>query len=445
MWGILRSAACLARDILRSRAELILENAFLRAQLSLHQRRHPRVRTAGGEGLALTLFTSVVRTWQETLRVVKPATLIAWHRSGFAAYWAWKTGVRKQRRTSGDVLAIIQRLARENPLWGSERIVGELAKLGVTVSRSTVQRILRDLGPRPRSHGEQRWSTFVRNHLNQTWACDFFTVPTWSFKQIYVFFVMALGTREVVHFGVTDRPTQARTAQQLREATLFSQGPRFLVRDRDSRFGPSFDAVAEACGTEILTTPLRCPQANAFAERLVGSIRRECLDHLIVANERSLPRVVREYVDYYNTSRPHQGLSQSIPAEARSPPARSLRSSARAARLGWAPPRLLASHRGRLARDNSPLCSRPATSLAPALFLLLAHCFRAQSSIQLARVSVGDPSPKLGSTMTRFMTRSMTHGCLHDPSHFNTRPFHPDALAAQDRRISITVGDLSMM
>jgi transposase InsO family protein len=201
--------------------------------------------------------------------------------------------------------------------WGVKRILGELEKLGISVSRRTVQKILREVRPRgPR--GDQRWTTFLRNHFGSTWACDFFTVPTLLFRQLHVFFFMRLDTREILHWNVTEHPTDAWTAQQLRNALFDRDPPRFLLRDRDTKYGGLFDRVLEGA-TETLLTPPRCPQANSLAERFVGSVRQECLDHMIPRNEEHLRRSLSTWLAYYHTARPHQGLNQQIPAEVHDP------------------------------------------------------------------------------------------------------------------------------
>ena len=202
--------------------------------------------------------------------------------------------------------------AADNPLWGAERIRGELAKLRLRVAKRTIQGYLR--GPRaPRPRG-QSWATFLRNHAGKIWACDFLQVTDLCFRPLFAYFVVALGSRRVVHVGVTRHPTDEWVTQQLREATPFEERPRFLLRDNDGKYGPRFDRLAAASGIRVLRTPVRAPRANATCERFLGSVRRECLDHLLILGEHHLRRVLREYVAYFNRARPHQGLGQAIPA-----------------------------------------------------------------------------------------------------------------------------------
>ena len=206
---------------------------------------------------------------------------------------------------------MIQRLARENQLWGAERIRGELLKLGANVARSTVQRYvqrLRITGP-----GDQNWAAFLRNHAPQIWACDFVQTYDIVFRTIFVFVIIELGSRRVVHFNITRHPTDAWLAQQLREATPFGERPGYLIHDNDGKFGSKVAAVAAATEIEVLHTPVEAPKANAICERFIGSLRRECLDHILILSKRHLYRVVKEYTNYFNHARPHQGIDQQIP------------------------------------------------------------------------------------------------------------------------------------
>jgi transposase InsO family protein len=208
-------------------------------------------------------------------------------------------------------VALICQMATANPLWGAERIRGELLKLGLRVSKRTIQAHLRGSRP-PRPRG-QTWATFLRHHARQIWACDFLPVTDVLFRPLYAFFVIELASRRVVHVGVTRHPTDAWVAQQLREATPFDRRPRYLIRDNDAKYGATFARVAETGGIAILRTPYRAPRANAVCERFLGSVRRECLDHLLILGERHLARVLREYVAYFNRDRPHQGIAQATP------------------------------------------------------------------------------------------------------------------------------------
>ena len=202
-------------------------------------------------------------------------------------------------------------MASENRLWGAERIRGELLKLGLRVSKRTIQKYVAKM-PRPAG---QSWSTFLKHHAPDIWACDFTVVFDLLFGPLYIFIVMELGTRRLVHAAVTASPTDDWTAQQLREATPWGRAPRYLIRDRDTKYGQRFSRVAATSGIKLLKTPYRAPRANAYCERLIGSLRRECLDYLLVLHSRQLQHHVSEFVAYYNHSRPHQGIDQRVPAD----------------------------------------------------------------------------------------------------------------------------------
>ena len=202
-------------------------------------------------------------------------------------------------------------MAADNRLWGAERIRGELLKVGIKVAKRTVQRYMRQARP-PRPHG-QTWTTFLRNHAHDIWACDFLQLTDIFFRPLFAFVITELGSRRIVHVGVTRSPTDEWVAQQLREATPFGAAPEYLIRDNDAKYGAHFDAVTLGTGIELLRTPIKAPRANAICERLLGSVRRECLDHLLILSEQHLGRVLKDYVAYFNQSRPHQGIKQRIP------------------------------------------------------------------------------------------------------------------------------------
>ncbi len=214
-------------------------------------------------------------------------------------------------RASPSLIALIKRLVRENRLWGAERLRGELLKLGLRVSKRTIQKYARQVAP-PR-RGKQTWTTFIHNHASAVWSCDLLQVMDVFFRDLFLFFILEVGSRKMVHVGVTRHPTDAWLAQQLREATPFGTAPKYLVRDNDDKFSARFAAVAAGVGIEVLHTPPHAPKANAFVERLIGSVRRECLDHLLIFGERHLHAVIRAYGAYYNQYRPQQGLGQRIP------------------------------------------------------------------------------------------------------------------------------------
>ncbi len=202
------------------------------------------------------------------------------------------------------------RLATENITWGAERIRGELLKLGIKVSKRTIQRYLPPETEPATSPSSQNWGTFLRNHADQIWSCDFTQVHTIFFAPLFVFVIIELSSRRIVHTAVTAHPTDAWVAQQLREATPWGEHPRFLIRDNDSKYGPHFTAVAVGSGIEVIRTPFQAPNASAHIERFFGSLRRECLDHILILSERHLAKVVREYTGFFNHARPHQACPE---------------------------------------------------------------------------------------------------------------------------------------
>jgi transposase InsO family protein len=306
-------AGGLIADLTRSRAELIAENVFLRQQLIVASRAVKRPGFRGYERGLLVLLARFLSRWREALLLVKPETVLRWHRAGFRLFWRRKSrsaGLREPRLAL-DFIALIKRMAAENRLWGAERIRGELLKLGIRVAKRTVQRYMR--GAHPRSpHRGQTWATFLRNHT--VWACDFLQAYDPWFRPIFAFFIIDVNAKRVVHAAVTRAPTQAWTAQQLRNATPFGQGPKFIVRDRDEKFGAVFDRVATGAGIRVLRTAIQAPLMNSVCERFLGSVRRECLDHVVILGEAHLQHVLAEYaLRYFNTARPHQGIGQRIP------------------------------------------------------------------------------------------------------------------------------------
>lgn len=292
---------------LRIRGELVLENLALRHQLLVLSRssRRPRLRPA--DRLFWSWLARHWTSWRSTLVLVQPDTVVRWHRTAWQRYWTWKSRRRRpgRPRLSRELRVLIQRLARENPRWGSVRIRGELRKLGYDVGAELIRRYRRRARRRPPA---QSWRTFLRKHAPHIWAADFFTVPTVRLHTLYVFFFVTHGRRRLVHLNVTAHPTAQWVWRQLIAATPWGEQPRYLIRDRDRCYGGGFIPHAARLGIETLLTPVRAPKANAIAERLVGTLRRECLDHLIVINERHLQLVLQEYAAHYNRGRPHRSL-----------------------------------------------------------------------------------------------------------------------------------------
>jgi putative transposase len=246
--------------------------------------------------------------------VVKPKTFIRWHRQGFRLFWRWKSKPRGRPRVPIDLQRLIADMATANRTWGEERIASELLlKLGIRVSPRTVRRYMpRSIAPR-RGARSQTWSTFVRNHASAVVACDFFVSITATFRVLYVFVVLEVGTRRILHWNVTAHPTAEWTAQQFRMVVSGDTAHRFVIHDRDRIYSDSVDLTIQAMGLTVLKTPVRSPQANAFCERLIGTIRRECLDWMIPLHAEHLRRVLRQWVVHYNRGRPHMSLGPGIP------------------------------------------------------------------------------------------------------------------------------------
>lgn len=283
----------------RTRAALNLEVLALRHQINVLRRsQRGRVRLNSADRLLWVWLARLWSGWRSTLIIVKPETVIAWHRKGFRLYWTWKSGHGHPGRPhlAKETRELIRRLSLANPLWGAPRIHGELLKLGLDLSQTTVAKYM----VRIRRPPSQTWRAFLDRHLKQLVSTDFFVVPTVNFRILFVFVVLAHHRRRVIHFNVTAHPTSEWTARQIVEAFPWDTAPRYLLHDRDSIYGGPFPQRVQGMGVrEVLTAP-RSPWQDPYAERLIGSIRRECLDHTIVFNEPSLRRTLKSYFDYYN-------------------------------------------------------------------------------------------------------------------------------------------------
>jgi putative transposase len=299
--------------------DLALENLALRQQLAIFKRRHPRPSLRPTDRLFWVWLSKIWTGWREALIIVKPETVIAWHRQAFRFYWRWlsrRKGIGRPR-VSAEVRTLIKQMTQANPLWGAPRIHGELLKLGIDISERSVSRLM----PKVRKPPSQTWRTFLDNHFRELVSIDFLIVPTATFRVLYVLVVLAHDRRRVVHFNVTKHPTAAWTAQQMIEAFPEETAPRFLLRDRDQIYGEEFRRrVAGMRIEEVMTAP-HSPWQSPYVERLIGSIRRECLDHVIVLGENHLRRIMRSYIAYYHRSRTHLSLCKDAPEpRAKQPP-----------------------------------------------------------------------------------------------------------------------------
>jgi putative transposase len=299
------------RSAARSRAALHLESLALRHQLAvLNRSRPPRLRLTAADRMLWAWLSEAWSGWRPALVLVKPDTVLAWHRRGFRLFWKWKSRYRTGRPAAApEVRALIRRMAAANPLWGAPRIHGELQKLGISVSQATVAKYTprRDTPPSP------PWRTFLATHVGQILAADFFVVPTVTYRLLFVLVILAHQRRRIVHIAVTDHPTAAWTAQQLRNAFPEDHAPRYLLHDRDAAFTDVVSTIGAMQIHDVLTAA-RSPWQNAYVERVIGSIRRECLDHVIVLSVAGLQRVLAEYVTYYMNTRTHLSLGKDPPA-----------------------------------------------------------------------------------------------------------------------------------
>jgi putative transposase len=305
------------RSCLRTHRELALENLALRQQLAVWKAREPRPRLTELDRIFWVCLSRLWTRWRQSLQLVRPETVVGWHRQGFRRYWAWKSRRLWGRPAIGrDLRDLIRQMSRANPLWGAPRIHGELLKLGLTVSQATVSKYM----VRPRRPPSQAWRTFLKNHAPDLIALDFFTVPTATFRVLFVLVVLTHSRRGLVHFNVTEHPTAEWTARQLLEACALEEGSRYLIRDRDQVYGERFSRQAKTLDIREVVIAPRSPWQNAYAERVIGSIRRECLDHIVVIGERHLLGILSKYVDYYNGTRTHLSLAKDAPEPRRVQP-----------------------------------------------------------------------------------------------------------------------------
>ena len=297
----------------RPSASLVVENLALRQQLAALVRGRPRPRLGPIDRAFWVVLARTWSRWADVLAIVKPATVITWHRRGFARFWAYKSRPRGRPPISAEVIELIELMIRENTTWSRRRIAAELAKLGHDVSKDTVAKYMPKRPGAPRRPPSTTWRTFLRTHLAGTIAIDFLTVRTVTFNVLYVFFVLSLDRRRILHVNVTAHPYAAWAAQQIVEAAGLDANVVRLIRDRDGIYGEAFDARVRNLGIEQLRTSPRSPWQNGYAERWVGTLRRELLDHVIVLGERHLLHLVRRHASYYNEDRPHMSLDGDAP------------------------------------------------------------------------------------------------------------------------------------
>jgi putative transposase len=310
MIAFLSAVGSLLSFRVRSRASLELELVALRHQVTVLRRQRPGRPRLFSTGRLL--WTWLCRIWPQVLNtmvLVKPATVVQWHRKGFRLYWQRRSRRLGRPGMSREIRELIRKMSLANPLWGAPRIHGELLKLGIEVSQATVGRYLpwRPKVPSP------TWRSFLHNHMHDTAAVDMFVVVTARFQILYALLVLGHERRKVIHFDVTQNPTQVWLARQITEAFPWDTAPRFLLRDRDASYGQIFRDRVQAMAIEEVVTAPRSPWQNAYVERIIGSIRRECLDHVIVFDERHLRRVLSAYFRYHHHSRTHLSFAKDCP------------------------------------------------------------------------------------------------------------------------------------
>ena len=283
----------------------------LRHQLRIYQRTAKRLRIRPADRIFWSWLSRLLSGWRDSLVFVQPETVIAWRRRKFREHWRRLSRSERPGRpaVAREVRDLIRRMSSANPLWGAPHIVGELAKIGIDVTRSTVEKYM----IRRRKPPSATWRMFLKNHIQEIIAVDFFVVPTVRNQVLFVLLVLAHHRRRLLHFNVTANPTARWTAQQVVEAFPWTDPPKYLLRDRDKIYGEPFRSRVRGMGTEEILTAARSPWQNPFVERLIGSIRRECLDHMVVLNEKHLRRILRSYFHYYHGWRVHQSLEMNCP------------------------------------------------------------------------------------------------------------------------------------
>ena len=294
---------------MRCQRDLVIENLALRQRLAVLKHRHSRPRLTDADRVFWVVLSQIWAGWRETLHVVRPGTIVRWHRQGFRYYWRWKSRRSGRPRIDPEIRHLIRRMCQSNPIWGAPRVHGELLKLGIDVSEATVSKyMIKCRGP-----PSQTWRTFLANHAKDVIALDFFTVPTATFRILFILIILSHDRRRFLHVNVTKHPTAAWTARQLLEACGLEDEPRYLLRDRDAIYGEEFHRQAAALEIKEVTTAARSPWQNPYAERAIGSIKRECLDHMIILGERHLKRVLSSYLAYYHGARTHLSLAKDAP------------------------------------------------------------------------------------------------------------------------------------
>ena len=313
MIGLIRLLLRSLVGLFRPRAAIVAENLALRHQLGILLRSKPaRLPLTSWDRAAWAFVLDRFPAWRQSLVIVRPETVIGWHRQAFRLFWRRKS-LAGRPRARAEIRRLIRQMAAENATWGAPRIHGELLKLGFNVSERSVSRYLETIRPEPRRTGSQSWSTFLRNQAKGIVAVDLFTVPTVRFQILYVFVIVAVERRRLVFANVTTNPNAFWLGQQTVNAFPDDTAPRFMIRDRDKAYGNEFSRRVRNLGIRSIKTAVRAPRMNCYAERLIGTIRRELFDHVIVSSENHARRLLREFQVWYNEDRPHLALEKDAP------------------------------------------------------------------------------------------------------------------------------------
>jgi transposase InsO family protein len=300
------------RLIFRSKQDIVLENLALRQQLAVQQRSIKRPKIINTDRIFWVWLSRIWNDWRSSLIIVKPPTVIGWHKKGFKLYWKRKSRRVGRPNIDWELIKLIRRMQKENPTWTAQRIQGELVKLGLDVSDNTVAKYM--LKSKSDDGKRQRWLTFLRNHAKHIVGIDFLVARTIFFKSIHVFVAISHDRRKILHFALTANPHSQWAIQQLRETFVFDQTTKYVIRDNDKIFSEDFKLHIRNFGLEDTPTAPRSPWQNPICERLIGTLRRECLDHMIILNEKHLHSVLNEYINnYYNVSRTHMSLEKDSP------------------------------------------------------------------------------------------------------------------------------------
>jgi putative transposase len=296
---------------LKLRSELALENLALRQQLAVLKRQVRRPKLRRTDRFFWSVLAHSWRDWKNALFIIEPETVLRWHRKRFASYWTRLSGKSRPGRPGKDreIRDLIRKVAASNPLWGAPRVHGELLKLGIEISERTVSRWM----PKEKKPPSRSWRTFLNNHVGELISIDFLTVPTATFRVLFILIVLAHDRRKIVHFNVTEHPTAEWTARQLIQAFYDQKPPRYVIRDRDGVYGLQFENQLSALEIEEVVIAPHSPWQSPYVERVIGTLRRECLDHVVVLSEGHLRQIVRQFLTYYHGTRTHLALGKDAP------------------------------------------------------------------------------------------------------------------------------------